>query len=131
MKQVKQTELPQALQDELSAMITALTKKYGAAAVEVGTHIETLAGVVLMVSREMSADERAHAAKHAHMICGAAIRSLGEALNANPDHCFAVARSLQDYARHAADELEGEQPTTPELSEQAAAVIERAKATVH
>lgn len=124
--------LPPALQAELGAMMTAMEKKYGAHATEMGAHIENLATLVTLVGTTNYADaDRAQAADAARVICSEVIRALGEALNVNPDSCFAVARALQDFSARANEELLGELPVSSAVAEEAAAVLMKAARTVH
>lgn len=124
--------LPPALQAELGAMMTAMEKKYGAHATEMGAHIENLATLVTLVgATDYPNADRAQAADTARLICGEVIRALGEALKVDPDACFAVARALQDFSHRANEELLGELPVSPAVAEETAAVLMKAARTVH
>lgn len=124
--------LPPALQAELGAMMAAMEKKYGAHATEMGAHIENLATLVTLVGATDYPDaDRRQAADTARVICGEVIRALGEALNVNPESCFAVARALQEFSARAQEELLGELPVSTAVAGETAAVLMKAARTVH
>lgn len=121
--------MPAPLQAELDATLAALAKKYGAAAVMLGTHIENLATVATLVaSADLQPGDRERAAAMARKICADVIRALGEALNVDPAGAFAVAQALAEYSRHAESELVGEQPVPESVISAAQAVIGKAGA---
>jgi hypothetical protein len=126
---IKDDNLPAALKAELAATLQSLAKRYGRNAVSVGIHIENLANVVDMVLRDdLTPETREKAGLFARSTCSAVIRALGEALNVDPDDCFAVANAVQEYSHHAETELIGEADVSPEVADAALAVISKAKA---
>jgi hypothetical protein len=118
--------LPQGMQEELASMIHAMEKKYGKAAVTVGMHVENLSTLVTMIASD-DLEDRAGAVKAASRICNEVICSLGMALDANPEHVFAVAEALQEQTRHLNAELLGEQPHAAAVTAEADAAIARAR----
>jgi hypothetical protein len=115
--------LPQGMQEELASMIHAMEKKYGKAAVTVVENLGTL--VTMLASNDL--EDRAGAVKAASRICNEVICSLGMALDANPEHVFAVAEALQEQTRHLNAELLGEQPHAAAVTAEADAAIARAR----
>jgi hypothetical protein len=104
-----------------------MAQKYGADAVRVGVHIENLANLTAMVRRsDLTPQERETAWENARMVCGAAVRELGEALNVSPEACFAVANSLQEYGMRAEEEMVGS-PVPSTVADEAMAAIRQAQ----
>jgi hypothetical protein len=124
------TTLPDNLRAELVAMLAAMEKRYGPAAVRMGTHIENLAQVCSMIQHggDLDADTRDKAYQYARSACGEVILELGRMSGAKPEDAFAVAVALQDYTRHAGDELLGESAMPAPVAEEAAQVMARAAA---
>lgn len=132
MEQKLSSELPQALQNELKATITALEKKYGANAVMVGTFIENLSNMCVLLSRmDLTGAQRETAFRMSRQVCGDVIRALGELSNVKPNDAFAVAEALQDYSRHAEAELCGVTVPEPVMAEAADVIAKAAKPTLH
>ena len=120
--------LPQGMQDELGALLKALEAKYGAHAVTVGVNMENLATLVAMIgSGDVTASDRAHAAKSAAHICNDVICTLGEAMNVKPEAAFAVAQALADHSHHINEELCGEATMPGTVTAEADAVIAKAR----
>lgn len=128
-KQIRSDTLPQALQAELATMMQAMETKYGPAATALGMHIENLANLCALVRRnDMSDDDRAVAWENGRAICGAVIRDLGQALDVNPAHAFAVAQALGEYTLNAESELYGEREVPAPVVDAALAVLKKAAA---
>lgn len=127
--QIRSNELPQNLQAELTALMQAMAAKYGTAATALGMHIENLANLCALVRRnDMSDDERAMAWENGRAICGAVVRDLGQALDVDPVHAFAVAQALGEYALNAESELCGEREVPAPVVDAALAVLKKAAA---
>lgn len=129
MKQVSSNDLPAGLRSELDALLAAMRKKYGEAAVSVGVHIENMANLVGLLGKEtpLTEEERAAAHGYAKTVTLQAIQDLGTAMNVDPKHAFAVAQALQDYGRRAEAELCGETIPAP-VADAALAAIRKAQA---
>jgi hypothetical protein len=128
MKQIRSDDLPQGLKAGLAALLAAMKAKYGEHAVCVGVHIENLANLVGVLGRETLTDEeRAQVRNHAGTVCNDVLQDLGRALNVDPQHAFAVARSLQEYGQHAEVELCGEENIPAPVADAALAAIRKAQ----
>jgi hypothetical protein len=120
-------ELAPHMQRELNTLLRALANRYGAAAVEVATHIENMAQMCHLVEQNLAltGDDKARALEHVNTTCLNALNLIGAALRVSKRDAYACAKALAEHTRHMEAEILGE---AIEPGAEAAAVIAKAAA---
>lgn len=122
--------LPSNIQDELAKMQAALESKYGPATHMVGTMLENLSQTCTMIRSDLTPEQRKQAYERAKEVCADVISTLARLLRVERDAALAVALAYREFGVSIEEDLLGDKVLS-ETSDVAAAVIAKAKSTVH
>jgi hypothetical protein len=106
-------ELAPSMQQELNALLRSLTIRYGAATVEVATHMENMRQMCVMVAQNLALTGADHerAMQHVHTTCMNALNLIGATLRVSRKDALACAAALREHSKHMEAEILGEDAT--------------------